>query len=56
MTLSCADLQWNELIGIISKLNSLNLSDDDIKNKSYQGRCDILNKNPVLVARHFSIE
>ena len=53
MTLSCADLQWNELIGIISKLNSLNLSDDDIKNKSYQGRCDILNKNPVLVARHF---
>ena len=56
MTLSCADLQWNELIGIISKLNSLNLSDDDIKNKSYQGRSDILNKNPVLVARHFSIE
>ena len=53
MTLSCADLRWNELIGIISKLNSLNLSDNDINNMSYQERCDTLNKNPVLVARHF---
>ena len=41
-TLSCADLRWNELIEIIAKLNSLNLTDDDT-----------LNKNPVLVARHF---
>ena len=53
MTLSCADLRWNELIVIISKLNSLNLNDNDINNLSYQESCDILNKNPVLVARHF---
>ena len=53
MTLSCADLRWNELIGIISKLNSLNLSDNDISNMSYQERFDTLNKNLVLVARHF---
>ena len=53
MTLSCADLRWNELIEIISKLNSLNLTDDDIKYMCYQDRCDTLNKNPVLVARHF---
>ena len=53
MTLPCADLRWNELIGIISKLNSLNLSDNDINNMSYQERCDTLNKNPVSVARHF---
>ena len=49
MTLSCADLRWNELIGVISKLNSLNLSDNDINNMFYQKRCDTLNKNPVLV-------
>ena len=53
MTLACADLRWNELIGIISKLNSLKLSADDINNMSYQEKCDILNKNPVLVVRHF---
>ena len=36
LTLSCTDLQCNKLIGIISKLNSLTLTDDDIKNMSYQ--------------------
>ena len=35
MTLSCADLRWNELVSIISKLNGLNLSEDDIKNLNY---------------------
>ena len=28
MTLSCADLRWDELVSIISKLNGLNLSED----------------------------
>ena len=53
MTLSCANLRWNESVQIIAKLNSTNLTDDDIKNMCYQDRYDTLNKNPVLVARHF---
>ena len=53
MTLSCADLRWNELVSIISKLNGLNLSDDDINGMDYFQRCEILNSNPVLLARHF---
>ena len=53
MTLSCADLRWNELVEIISKLNRLDFIDDVIKNMTYQVRCNTLNKNPVLVARHF---
>ena len=53
MTLSCADLRWNELVEIIPKLNRLDFSDDVIKNMTYQERCNTLNKNPVLVARHF---
>ena len=53
MTLSCADLRWNELVEILSKLNKLDFSDDVIKNMTYQERCNTLNKNPVLVARHF---
>lgn len=38
---------------IISKLNTLNWTDDDIKNMLYQERCNTLNKNWVIVARHF---
>ena len=53
MTLSCANLRWNKSVQIIAKLNSTNLTDDDIKNMCYEDRCDTLNKNPVLVARHF---
>ena len=53
LTLSCADLRWNELISIIAKLNGLNISEEDIDQMSYHERCDTLNKNPVLVVRHF---
>ena len=53
LTLSCADLRWNELVSIISKLNGLNLSEEDIEALSYFDRCKILNSNPVLLARHF---
>ena len=53
LTLSCADLRWNELVSIISKLNKLGLRDDDINKLSYHERCRHLNSNPVLLARHF---
>ena len=47
MTLSCADLRWNELVSIISKLNGETLSEENIKNLSYYDRCKILNNKPV---------
>ena len=53
LTLSCADLRWDELPYIINKLNNLGLSDEELKNLSYQERTKLLNENPVLVARHF---
>ena len=53
MTLSCADLRWNELVSIISKLNGIILSDEEIDNLSYFERCKILNMNPVVVAKNF---
>lgn len=31
----------------------MNFSESDIINFSYQDRCNLLNRNPVLVARHF---
>ena len=53
LTLSCADLRWEELPHIINKLNKLGLSEEELKNLGYQQRCKLLNNNPVLVARHF---
>ena len=47
-TLSCTVLWWNEY-----QLNGLNISDQDINQMSYHERCDTLDKNPVLVVRHF---
>ena len=53
MTLSCADLRWNELVSIIIKLSGKSISDADIENLSYFQRCEILNMNPVLLAKYF---
>ena len=35
MTLSSADLKWNELVSIINKLNKQRLSQEDIRNLAY---------------------
>ena len=53
LTLSCADLRWNELISIISKLNGLNILEVDIDQISYHKRRDTFSKNPALVVSHF---
>ena len=53
MTLSCADLRWNELISIIATLQGETLIDNDIKEMDFFDRCSFLNLNPVLLARHF---
>ena len=53
LTLSCADLRWDELPYIINKLNNLNLTDEEIRNLTYQQGTKLFNDNPVHVARHF---
>ena len=50
MTLSCADLHWNDLIVNIFKLK---ISEEHIEKMSYLQKFKILNENPVFVARHF---
>ena len=54
LALSCADLKWEEIPYIINKLN--NLGDEELKKIGYQERCNLLNNNPVLVARHFQLK
>ena len=53
MTLSCADLRWNDLFHILSKINGDQMTDDQIENLSYDQKCSMLNLNPVIVAKHF---
>ena len=43
MTLSCADLHWNELIFIIAKLKGENLQEEHINNMDFFERCTYLN-------------
>ena len=38
---------------IVNKLHNLGFSKEELKNLSYQERCNLLNTNQVLVARHF---
>ena len=53
LTLSSADLRWRELSYIVNKLNNLGLSDEELRNLSYQERFNLLNNKPVLAASHF---
>ena len=50
MTLSCADLHWNELISIIAELKVENLQEEHINNMDFFERCTYLNVYPVLLA------
>ena len=53
LTASCAELRWNNLVSVISKLNRSNFTGNDINQLSYHDMCKTLNRNLVLVARHF---
>ena len=53
LTLSCADLRWKEIYKILSRLKGNELSDEEIDQMSYKECCDMLNSNPVVVAKHF---
>ena len=49
--MSCADLRWYKYLCIINKLNKHGLNEEELKNLSHQKRCDLLNNDPILVAR-----
>jgi hypothetical protein len=53
MTLSCADLRWPELFQIVARTQGKNLTDEQVQALSYVERCQMLNANPVVVAKHF---
>ena len=52
-TVSAADMQWPDLIQTIARQYGTKLTDEDVKNLSFQERCNWLKSNPVTAARHF---
>eukprot|EP00111_Clytia_hemisphaerica_P014081 TCONS_00041443-protein len=52
-TLSCADLKWPEIVDIIQKMKGKEMTEDQIRALSYMERTQILQSNPVVLARHF---
>ena len=53
MTLSCADLRWPELFQIVGRTLGKNITEEQVEALSYVERCQMLNTNPVVVAKHF---
>ena len=53
MTFSCPDLRWNEIYKILSKLKGREMSDAEIANMTYNEKCNMLNSNTVILAKHF---
>ena len=53
MTFSCADLRWNEIYKILSKLQGKELTDQEIGLMTCNEKCKMVNSNPVVIAKHF---
>lgn len=53
MTLSCADLRWPELFQIIAKTEGKKMTSAQVDALSYIDRCNMVNTNSVIVAKHF---
>ena len=53
MTLSCADLRWNELFQIVARTQGRDITEEEVEALSYVERCQMLNSNPVVTAKHF---
>ena len=53
MTLSCADLRWPELFQIVGRTLGKNITEEQVEALSYVERCQMLNTNLVVVAKHF---
>ena len=51
---TCADLEWTDLLRILSrKYWKKNITQKEINELTYQQKCELLNCDPVTVARHF---
>ena len=53
LTLSAADLRWPDTISVIASQYNVALTEEDVKNMSWEERCHWIRRNPVTAARQF---
>ena len=53
LTLSAADMKWPDVIQSIARQYGTIITEDDVKNMTYQDKTKWLRSNPVTAARHF---
>ena len=53
LTLSAADLRWPDTISVIASQYNVTLTEEDVKNMSWEERCHWIRRNPVTAARQF---
>ena len=54
LTLSANDMNWNDLMIVLCKSENLPCSIEDIELYPKQFKTKLMNRNPILTARHFS--
>ena len=53
LTLSAADMRWEDTLKAIAKQQGKNLSHEEINEMTWEDRCSLLRSNPTTAARHF---
>ena len=53
LTLSAADLRWPDTICVRASQYNVSLTEQDVKDMTWKGRCHWIGRNPVTAARQF---
>ena len=53
LTLSAADLRWPDTICVIASQYNVSLTEQDVKDMTWEERCHWIRRNPVTAARQF---
>ncbi|XP_060561861.1 uncharacterized protein LOC132721554 [Ruditapes philippinarum] len=53
MSLSSADTRWIDLLKVLSKLNNIEYSEEQISNMTWENKIKLIQKDPVTCSRYF---
>ncbi|WAR30905.1 PIF1-like protein [Mya arenaria] len=53
LTLSAADMRWEDTLKALAKQQGRTLSNEEIREMTWEERCSLLRSNPTTAARHF---
>lgn len=53
LTMSAADMRWEDTLRALARSQGKNLSKEDIDRLNWEEKSSLLRSNPILAARHF---